>query len=117
MEPLATNRQCLIWLRMCAADESANRRQKIAHAIFAMLVLTALMSGISASLIFMWKFISIDVGRSVFAFMLVATEFTVIYLASVGMILLRHKIGTIFDNLSTIYKDSKFEFWNAIKVT
>lgn len=30
MEPLATNRQCLIWLRVCPADESQG---KLAHTI------------------------------------------------------------------------------------
>lgn len=68
MEPLATNRPCLIWLCICPPD--------------------------------------------VLAFMFIAAEFTVIYMAFVGMFLLRHKIGAIFDNFSTIYKDSKCLIWD-----
>lgn len=108
MEPLSTNRQCLIWLRACPPDESPTRRQKLAHTAFAVLVLAGLIGGAIASSAFFWKFVSIDLGRSMFAFVFVVGEFTIIYMVLVGMILLRHKIGAIFENLATIYKESQY---------
>lgn len=106
MEPLVTNRQCLIWLYVCSADESASRWQKLAHAIFAAYVVIALVCTSAACLAFYWTFVSVDLGKSVYAFMLVFGQFTAIY-AVVAGIFLRHKIGAIFDNLSTIYTASE----------
>lgn len=108
MEPLVTNRLCLIWLRMCPAGESISRWQKLAHAIFATFVLTGTICSVAASFAFWWKFVSIDFGRSIFACLIIIVEFVVIYMALAGMIFLRHKIGRVFDNLSTIYRDGKY---------
>lgn len=83
----------------------------MAYLIFAITISTALISAVTAYLAFGWKFISIDVGRSMFAFVFVADDFTAFYMALVGMFLLRHRIGTIFENLSIIYKDSKCLFF------
>lgn len=110
MEPLKTNRQCFIFLRILSADESTTRRQRIVHVIFSTTVLIGLMSIMAATLAFGWKYASIDLGRSIFAFLFSLAEFVMIYMVSVGLILLRHKIGSIFDNLSAIYKDSKYFF-------
>lgn len=110
MEPLSTNRRCLIWLCIHPADESASRRQKIAHSLFAMMVLVSLSCGCAASAAFCWNSVSIDLGRAFFSFMCVTTEFSMIYMALVGIFLMRHKIGTIFENLSKIYKASKWFF-------
>lgn len=107
MEPLVTNRRCLIWLYAYPADASTTRWQKLAHVAFAVFVLTVLIGHFASSFVFGWKYISIDVGKSVFAFMFCINEFFLISLMAAGMILLR-KIGRIFDDLSTIYKASKY---------
>ena len=111
MEPLSTNRRCLIWICIHPADESASRRQKIAHSLFATMVLVTLLSGCAAGIAFCWKFVSIDLGKTFFSFMCVAAEFSALYMALVGMFLMRHKIGTIFENLLKIYKASKCFFF------
>lgn len=111
MEPLITNRRYLVWLCVCPANKSASRWQKLAHATFATIVLTAVMCGVTGCLTFCWKFASIDFGRSVFAFMFAVAEFTAVYTATVGIFLLRHKIGAIFDNLAVIYRQSKCFFY------
>lgn len=108
MEPLVTNRQCLIWLCVCPADESARRWQKLAHATFATYVIIGLVCTSAACLAFYWTYVSIDLGKSVYAFMLVFGQFTPIYAAVAG-IFLQQKIGTIFDSLTTIYAASKLE--------
>lgn len=107
MEPLVTTRRCLIWLCIYPANESTSQWQKLAHTISATTALTGLICGFVSSLVFSWKYVSIDLGRSMFAFTFAAAEFTAIYMALVGMILMRRKICTIFDKLSTIYKASK----------
>lgn len=107
MEPLITNRQCLVWLRSCSPEESTTARQKLVHTMFAMIVLTALICLFATSVAFSWKFASIDEGRSVFAIMFVLAEFALICMELVAMIALRHKIDVIFDKLSAIYEGSK----------
>lgn len=115
MEPLKTNRQCFIWLRILSADESTSRRQKLAHTVFARAVLIGLICGFAASSTFFGSFVFIDLGRSVLSVMTVVAQFTLIYMLLVGFFLLRHKIGTIFDNLKTIHKDSEYLFLSQIK--
>lgn len=107
MEPLVTNRQCLVWLRIGSPDESITQRQKQMHTTFATIVLAALFCVIVGCLAFFWKFISIDVGRSVFALLAAIVGFSALYMATVGMIWLREKICAIFDDLSAIHRDSK----------
>lgn len=107
MEPLATNRRCLIWITTCPPDKSTSRCQKIGYSIFTLAIFVVLLFGFTANSTFRWKFGSIDVGRSMFAVMFAVAEFCIIYMALVGMLLMRHKIGGIFDSLSAIYKASK----------
>lgn len=107
MTPLATNRQCLIWLYICPAKKSTSQWQKLAHVICATTVLSGLICGFVSNAIFVWKFRSIDVGQTMYAFTFMSGEFSATYMALVGMIFLRHKIDTIFHKLSKIYKASK----------
>lgn len=107
MEPLATNRQCLIWLCICPADESTDRWRKVAHIICATSALTAIFSGFVSSVVCAWKFISIDVGRTMFAFTFLSGEIATLYMALIAMLLLRHKIDEIFKKLSMIYETRK----------
>lgn len=104
MEPLVTNRQCLIWLRICPADEFTSRRQKLAYTIFAVFVVIGLVCGLAGSLSSGWKFMSIDLGESVYAFVYSIALIIVLFMALVGQIVLPHKIVSIFDNLKAIYK-------------
>lgn len=113
MEPLATNRQCLIWLCVCPADERTSRWQKLAHIAFALTTLTGIICGFVSCSAFVWKFISIDVGRTMYAFTFMAGELAVIYMTLAGIVLLRHKISTVFENLGTIYNESKCCFFST----
>lgn len=107
MQPLVTNRQCLIWLCICPAKKLTNRRQSLARAMCATIALTGLMCSFTSNLMFAWKFISLDVGQAMYALTFMFGGFAVLYMAVVGMILMRRKIASIFDNLSTIYKASE----------
>lgn len=107
MEPLVTNRQCLVWLCICPADKSTSRWQKAAHAISAATALSGLIAGFASETAFAWKFISIDAGQAMYALTFMSGELAVFYMALVGMIFQRHKIDKIFINLSAIYKASE----------
>lgn len=104
---LVTNRQCLIWLGLCPINESTSRWQEHAYAAVAATALIVLICFLVSCLAFGGKYLSIDVGRSVFAFMFSTGVFAMILMTLDGMILLRHEIGSIFDKLSAIYKTSK----------
>lgn len=108
MEPLVTTRQCLTWICMCPADESTSRWQKTKYTLFAVTTEIGLMCICTPAAVYFLKYISIDLGRSVFAFMFVVATFTAFCMGLIGMISLPHKIGRIFENLSKIYKDSKY---------
>lgn len=114
MGPLITNRQCLVWLCSCSPEESTIPRQRLVHTIFTWVILAALISLFATSLAFSWKFASVDPGRSVFAIMFVLAETAVIYMALIGWISLRHKIDTMFDKLSAIYKRSKCSLFDLV---
>lgn len=107
MKPLETNRQCLVWLCICPADKPTSQCQRLAHAICATIALTGLIAGFVASSAYAWKFISIDIGQTLYACTFLCGELSVFYITLVGMILKRHQINGIFENLSTIYKARK----------
>lgn len=108
MEPLVTNRRCLIWLCVCPDNASSSSRwQKLAHAIFAIIAITGPTCVVAACFTYGWKFASTDMGKSIFTFMFGIGQFIAIYSVLAGIFLLRHKVVTIFDDLAMIYKDSK----------
>lgn len=106
-EPLVTNRRCLTWLCVYPPDESTSRWERIFHNIFFATTLAVQIGTVAAYLVFSWKFASIHASQSVLAFMGAVMSFNVAYMALVGRLLLGHKIRSIFDHLSTIYKASK----------
>lgn len=116
MVPLVTNRRCLVWLRICSPVELTTQRQNAVRTTFAMIVLALLVCVVAACLTFCLKFISIDVGRSVFAILSAIIGISAICMAAVGIISLRRKIDGIFDNLSTIYKKRNFSLFVSCKM-
>lgn len=111
MEPLPMTRQSLIWLCMYPPDNSTSQWQKVTHAIYTAICLGALLTCFGGDLAFCFKFVASNLGRSLFSFMFVVAEFSVIYMGFVAIILLQHEIETIFELLSTIYSASKRSNW------
>lgn len=104
MESMSTNRRCLVWLCICPAGKSTSRWLRLAHIVCATIAMTGLVCGFTSGSAFVWKFISTDVGQSMYAFTFISGEVAAIYMALAAMTLLRHQIDTVFKNLSTIYK-------------
>lgn len=111
MEPLATNRRCLIWLRMCPADEPSSQWQK---RIFRMVVYASLLFCITGNVAYCVEYISIDLGRSLFAIVFLAEQISIAYIIIVATICLRFKIDSMLKNLSAIYKNAGkcLRFWS-----
>lgn len=107
MIPLVTIYRSLIWLSIHPADESSNKWQKITYIVFAASVLAIQILIFVASLVFCWIFLSIDLEKCMFAFMIVAGDFGSIYMMIVAITLMRPKIDAFFKDLSTIYNTSK----------
>lgn len=107
MEPLPTTRRSLIWLSMCPSDGSPSRWQKLAYTIYTMFCLGTILACIGGNLAFCIKFVSIDLGRSMFSFMFMVAELSIIYVALIGIFSMSHKIDNIFKTLSTIYNACK----------
>lgn len=106
MQPLATTRRIMIWHSMCPAHKSTTPRYKWIYIAHALTILILNVIGFISSLTYCLKFVSIDFNSATFAFMLTNAEFGAIYFMISG-ILMRHRIGSIFTNLSAIYKSSK----------
>lgn len=122
MEPLPTTWRSLIWLCMCPSDNALRRWQKLPHATYTTICLGALIACFGSALAYCIKFVSIDLGRSMFSFVFVVGEFSVIYIGLVAIYSMYHKIDTIFKTLSTIYnasmwmKCSKFQTENIKEI-
>lgn len=97
----------MTWLSMLSADESTTRRQKKNYDAFSLAVFLFSLIGFAASLAYCLNFVVIDFNGAVFAFMGTIAQIGTTYFM-IAAILMRHKIGDIFTNLSTIYKSSKF---------
>lgn len=108
MKPLATIHRCLIWLSVHPAEKSVKKWQKITHTIFAVCILAIQILAFVASLVFCWKFFSIDLEKCLFAFMIVAGAFGSIYMMAVAIVMMRRKVGAFFKDLTTIYDACKY---------
>lgn len=107
MNPLVSNQWVLMWLCVCPASESASANKKVAYVAFTLLFCITILSTVAANVTFVIKFISIDLEKSLYAFVYIIAFSGIIYVMIVAL-LYRHKINAIFVELSAIYKASKF---------
>lgn len=106
MKPLELNQKALIWLFMCSADKTADRRKKILYFFCFLLVFSANVAALIAATKFALKFFSTDLKESLYAFFQISAIAGIVYVM-LAAFLLRHKINTIFTQLSDIYAASK----------
>lgn len=108
MKPLDTYRRCLIWLCVYPADESSTKRQKIAYAAFTVTIVTLQFCVFVGSLVFCWKFFSVDLKACMLAFMAISVIFGSIYMIIIGIRVIRDNILVLFEDLSNIYNNSEY---------
>lgn len=91
MKPLQTNKRVLQWLRVCPLDEKSNKLKEWACVAFALFVLTSNLAGVISSAAFIWKFVSISLGSSLYAFLQVVGGTSATYISVIAFIM-RHEI-------------------------
>lgn len=112
--PLETNRKVFIWLCMCPADKSTDKKENRAHVICIVIVTALILTFFIASAVFFSKFASTDLEESLYALFQISATSGVMYLIAVAIIM-RDKILNIFNKLSDIYEACKmFSLLNII---
>lgn len=103
MIPLKTNRRVLIWFCVHPPAEETSKQKRLAYAVFTIFTLTINLLSTAADAAYFYRFMSIDLEDSLMALLQLFGNATMAYVI-VAMFVLRHKIHTIFNNLSQIYE-------------
>lgn len=111
MNPLKTNRRVLTWLCGIPPNETATKRERFAHIACTSLVIAGNFSVFLAGAVFIWQNFSNNLEASLYSLMHTVASFNILY-HSILAIFMRHKMGKIFENLSTIYIECE---WNHLK--
>lgn len=109
MEPLATTKRVLIWLHMYPIDDNDDKtsnKWKIFSRIIIAQFFTVVSIAVIGTLTFSFKFMSIDLQKSLLALIPAAAMFNIAY-NIVATIFLRYKTKRIFTHLSAIYSASE----------
>lgn len=115
MIPFKTTKWTMTWLCMCPTTKSWNKRKKLIRAVLTLTIIALILCMLVAHLVYFLKFMSVNLGDSLFALMNVIAISDILY----GMIVeffLRHQIGAIFKKLSMIYKASKSTYLIIINI-
>lgn len=99
MKPLMTNQRVLTWLCVCPPDKSTKKWQKSVYIMFSVSVFFANLIGFTASFAYFYKFLSIDLEKSLHTMSQMAATLSTVY----------EKVTTLFANLLEIYKRSKLD--------
>lgn len=103
VKPMAINKRVLIWLCMYPVDNPTNTRTKLFYVIFSFFIFASILSGFLSALTFFLKFVTINLEESLYAFFQVVACFSGIYMMIITILLLRSKMGEIFDEFFKIY--------------
>lgn len=107
-QPLKTTQSILTSLCICPSDEFPTPSKK---RVFASIVAATQICSFATSLTYLIKFITIDFEGSLFAFLAFIGHTTLIYSFLIALSL-RHKIRAIFEQLASIYNNSKHAILN-----
>lgn len=114
MKPLVMNQRVLTWLCVFPMHESAAMKEKLTCIVFSIGVILTIFSGLIGSVIFFLKFVSTDLEESLYALFQIAAIFSTSN-AIVVAVQMRHRIPTMFKNLTTIYEKCKLKL-NSIRL-
>lgn len=102
VEPLLTNKTALIWLCAYETDKKTN----FAHVAFTVFVFATYFCFLSASIAFLWKFITIDFIETLYVLIQILAALPMMK-ALIIMIVLRQKFRSLFENLTSFYDACK----------
>lgn len=106
MKPLDSYRKTLIWLYAHPSGDAVSLKKKWIYIICNCAIITGNLSLVMASVAFAMKFISSDLEISLFAFFQVIGYGTVMCV-HLSAIIFRVKMFHLFEELTTIFTDSK----------
>lgn len=106
MKGFETPKKMFTWLWIYPEANGTSKLEKMAHIAFALLVFAANLFGSLAHCGYLWKFMSMDLKGSVFAFMGV-TVFSCVTYIIITVFRLRDQICSIIDKLLEIYRSRK----------
>lgn len=108
MEPLVTTRLVLTWLWMYSDKKNSDKWKNLVQFTSGQFCLISQLLSFAGTTAFVIKFASVDLEKSLFAFMFVSGHFNAVFSISQAM-LSRNKITQLFNRLSSIYRTSKFK--------
>lgn len=103
MKPLATTQQILTWICILPADKNISTWSKRGYIALVLALILADFTVFVSSLMYVFKFISIDVLETSIGLYQVAASI-IMANAIIVAFLFRHKIPSIFEKLSEIYE-------------
>lgn len=106
MKPLVTNQQVLTWLCICPIEKSVTKFEKCAQIGITSLFVLTLFCGLTASVVYFVKFVSIDLEKSLYTVLQIGGTLLVLYTFTV-LCLSRNKINAVFEHLTQIYDECK----------
>lgn len=106
MKPLETSQRVLTWLCGYPPDKSETKRMKIAYIAFTLSVITGHLLTLLAGAAFIYKHVSVNLEETLFSLFHTVGSLSMLY-QSIGTIVLRRNLMTIFEGLSRIYSESK----------
>ena len=104
MDPLPTTQRMLTWFYLLQ-DSNSTRCQKFAYITFSLFNLAFVVAHVTASLIFVWKFVAVDLERSLYAIYQFFCWSPLIYMF-VAALQSRHEITALIGELTLIYNAS-----------
>lgn len=107
MKSLATAELVLAWLCLYTPDPNTNIWKKRAYIGFTSVIITVQIVGITAGIVFVAKFISVELEKCLFVSFVIFCHACTVYMALIAF-LLRKQIPNIFWDLSEIYKECEF---------
>lgn len=109
MKPLAILRNVLTWMSVLPTDEHTSKWQRVVLKIIPMLLISGILSSLTSSSVFFWKFVSIDLEVSLYALIQVMGQLNMFNIVVVTL-LSRHKIQAMFSNLDNIFNAIKGQY-------
>lgn len=112
MKPLATTRQVLTWLCIFQPDNSVGNMKKLLYTVFSLGLFGFLVCQVISSACFFLRFVAVDMETSLYAIYPICSWTSASYVFVVAYIS-RHKISSLFTELTAIFDTSTSQFFRC----
>lgn len=112
MKPLATTRQVLTWLCIFQPDNSVGNMKKLLYTVFSLGLFGFLVCQVISSACFFLRFVTVDMETSLYAIYPICSWTSASYVFVVAYIS-RHKISSLFTELTAIFDTSTSQFFRC----